>query len=162
MIAVVAYGNPLRGDDGAAWRVAQRLERAGDPVVVLTLHQLTPEVASLLSQADSVIFIDAARGAPPGRVSTAEIGPAAAHSPLTHHLSPETVLALTQRLYSTCPRAALVTIAGESFEFAEALSAPVRRALPEALRAVRQLIRAWSLSAASDGAALGRSRIPHA
>jgi hydrogenase maturation protease len=162
MIAVVAYGNPLRGDDGVAWRVAQQLERAGDPAVVLTLHQLTPEVALVVSQADGVIFVDAAHGVRPGRVSTSEIGPAATHAALTHHMSPETVLALAQRLYGSSPRAALVTVAGESFEFSEGLSAPVLRAVPEALRAVRQLIRTWSLSALPEGTALHPLRIPHA
>jgi hydrogenase maturation protease len=162
MITVVAYGNPLRGDDGAAWHVAQALERTEDGAVVLTLHQLTPEVALLVSQADGVIFVDAAKGTRPGQVSTSDVGPALTHAPLTHHMDPETLLALAQKLYGSCPRAALITIAGETFGFSEELSAPVRRAIPEAARAVRQLVRIWSLSASPEGTAASPSRIPHA
>ena len=162
MIAVVAYGNPLRGDDRVAWRVAQDVERSADGAVVLTLHQLTPEVAVVVSQATGVIFVDAAQGPVPGRVSTHELAPADTQGALTHHISPQTVLALAQRLYGTCPRAALVTVTGESFAVGESLSAPVRRALPQAVRAVRELIRTWSLADLPEGTALSPERIPHA
>jgi|WetSurMetagenome_2_1015567.scaffolds.fasta_scaffold108514_2 hydrogenase maturation protease len=162
MIAVVAFGNPLRGDDGVAWRVAQELEHSADGAVVLTLHQLTPEVAVVVSQAAGVIFVDAAEGPMPGRVSTCELAPVAAQSTLTHHITPETVLALAQRLYGTCPRAALVTVTAESFAIGEALSTSVKRAVPEAVRAVQQLVRTWSLAALPEGTALSPARIPHA
>jgi len=162
MIAVVAFGNPLRGDDGVAWRVAQDLEHSTDGAVVLTLHQLTPEVALVVSQATGVIFVDAAQGPVPGRVSTCGLTPASAQSTLTHHISPETVLALAQRLYGTSPRAALVTVTAESFAIGELLSVPVTRAVPEAVRAVQQLVRTWSLATLPEGTALSPARIPHA
>lgn len=159
MIAVVAYGNPLRGDDGVAWRVVERLERDGDLVVPLTLHQLTPEVALVLSQADGVIFVDARAGTAPGSVRCAELKPQAGAPGLTHHVSPEAVLALAQSLYGVQPRAALVTIAAESFALAEHLSLAVRRAVPRAVRLIRDLVRAWSLEALPEGATLGSPRV---
>src|SRR5512138_1129743 len=146
MIAVVAYGNPLRGDDGVAWRVAGRIEAASDPVVTLTLHQLTPELALVLSQADGVVFVDAAvpdAGTSPGSVRLREVRPAEPGVPagpgLAHHLDPETVLALARGLYGSQPRATLVTIAGETFAHGERLSAAARRAVPRAVRAIRRL-----------------------
>jgi hydrogenase maturation protease len=159
MIAVVAYGNPLRGDDGVAWRVVERLERDGDLVVPLTLHQLTPEVALVLSQADGVIFVDARAGTAPGSVCCAAVKPQAGAPGLTHHVSPEAVLALAQSLYGVQPRAALVTIAAESFALAEHLSLAVRRAVPRAVRLIRDLVRAWSLEALPEGATLGSPRV---
>ena len=162
MIAVIAYGNPLRGDDGVAWRIAQELERSAEEAVVLTLHQLTPEVAVVVSQATGVIFVDASQGTIPGRVSTRDLEPAAAEGSLTHHVRPETILALAQRLYGNCPRAALVTVSGASFAVSEGLSPAVQHAVPEAVRAVQQTIRTWSLATLPEGTALSPARIPHA
>lgn len=109
MIAVVAYGNPLRGDDGVAWRIAGQIEAAGDPVVTLTLHQLTPELALVLSQADGVVFVDAAvraEGVPPGSVRVRDLRPADPNGPagpgLAHHLSPEAVLTLARDSTAPC------------------------------------------------------------
>jgi hydrogenase maturation protease len=169
MIAVVAYGNPLRGDDGVAWRVAGRIEAASDPVVTLTLHQLTPELSLVLSQADGVIFVDAALGAagrPPGSVRVRDLRPAEPQTPtgpgLAHHLSPEAVLALARGLYGSQPRAALVTVTGETFAHGEQLSAIVRRAVPRAVRVIRRLVRDWSLDALPESATLVPPRIPNA
>ena len=162
MIAVVAFGNPLRGDDGVAWRIAERLERDGDPVVVLTLHQLTPEVAALLSAVDGVVFVDAAQGPRPGRVTCRMLSTEAAPAPLAHHLSPDAVLALLVGLYGTQPRAAIVTVAGQDFGVGEGLSVAVRRAIPRALRAVRKLVRHWSLSMLPESTPLDPTQIPHA
>jgi hydrogenase maturation protease len=162
MIAVVAFGNPLRGDDGVAWRVAQEVERAGDAAVVLTLHQLTPEVAVVVSQTTGVIFLDAAQGPVPGQVSSRELAPIATQSTFTHHISPEAVLALSLRLYGNCPRAALVTVAAASFAVGEELSQAARHAVPEAVRTVQQLIRTWSLANMPEGTTLSPARIPNA
>lgn len=60
-ILVVAYGNPLRGDDGLAWRAADLLEQGEltPRIEVVRLHQLTPEVAETVRSRDAVIFVDA-------------------------------------------------------------------------------------------------------
>jgi hydrogenase maturation protease len=162
MIAVVAYGNPLRSDDGVAWRIAERLESAGDPVVALTLQQLTPELALVLSQATGVIFVDAAAGPVAGEVSCADVHPAGPVASFTHHLRPASVLALARGLYGATPRAALVTVVGERFDLGEGLSPVVKRAVPRALRVIRRLVRAWSLASLSEAATLSPQRIPHA
>jgi len=39
---------------------------------------------------------------------------------------------------------------------------PVTRAVPEAVRAVQQLVRTWSLATLPEGTALSPARIPHA
>src|ERR1035438_8523471 len=59
-VLILAYGNPLRGDDAFGWRVAERLlELPPDPSVeILRLHQLTPELMDPLSRADLALFID--------------------------------------------------------------------------------------------------------
>ena len=63
-VLVVCYGNPLRGDDGVGWIVAEKLQQRSLPdfVFIQTHIQLTPEQAADLSEADLAIFIDACDG----------------------------------------------------------------------------------------------------
>ena len=70
-VLIIGYGNPLRGDDGVGWRVAEAVAAAlpDGAAEVLTVHQLTPELAELMSRADRVIFIDAAAEGEAGEVS---------------------------------------------------------------------------------------------
>ena len=70
-IVIVGYGNPLRSDDGLGWRVAEELSRRLSPpeVEVIVRHQLTPELADDVRNADAVFFIDAARVGQPGEVT---------------------------------------------------------------------------------------------
>ena len=62
-IVVAGYGNPLRGDDGAGWRVAcaVRERYAGRPdVEVLAGQQPVPEWAPVLAGAGVAYLVDAA------------------------------------------------------------------------------------------------------
>lgn len=65
---IIGYGNPLRGDDGLGWHVAQRLAAVlpQHRARIEVCHQLTPELAEPISRADLVIFIDAEDLAPAG------------------------------------------------------------------------------------------------
>ena len=65
---IIGYGNPLRGDDGVGWEVASRLAVIipSEAAHILTVHQLTPELAESVSEADLVIFIDASDVGEPG------------------------------------------------------------------------------------------------
>ena len=57
---VIGYGNTLRSDDGAGQIVAEKIAQWNLPGVrSLAVHQLTPELAEIIAQADAVIFIDA-------------------------------------------------------------------------------------------------------
>ncbi|MGB8912139.1 MAG: hydrogenase maturation protease, partial [Candidatus Sulfotelmatobacter sp.] len=69
-VLIVAYGNPLRSDDGVGWIVADDLRQrlASSNVEVLQLTQLLPEVAESISRADTVIFVDASCEGEPGEL----------------------------------------------------------------------------------------------
>ena len=133
---IIGIGNPLRGDDGIGWDVASELssELRRDDVQVLATHQLTPELSDWVSRADRVFFIDAARSGDPGTLRCQPVLPVAPPARLSHALSPATLLNMAERLYGRCPTAYLLTIAGDSFDSGESLSAAVSSALP-ALRA---------------------------
>ena len=73
-VLVIAWGNPLREDDGVAWHVVEGLRRL-QPRPSLPLlrlrhahQQLTPELAEPVSHAAGVVFVDARRDGTPGQV----------------------------------------------------------------------------------------------
>ncbi|MCL6471920.1 MAG: hydrogenase maturation protease [Firmicutes bacterium] len=137
-ILVIGYGNPLRGDDGAGLFVARQLSKlselsAHDNIKILSLHQLTPELADDISKAKLVIFIDASWNQPPGHLSCKMVMPGPSITGITtHHLEPSGLLTFTQGLYGVFPDTVIIiTIGGNSFGFVEDLSPSVAAALPK-------------------------------
>lgn len=147
---VLACGNSLRGDDGVALRIVSQLENSicDSAIKFHSQQQWTPELAEPISQAEIVVFVDAALGTSPGAVTCRQLHP----SPTTprdsiHHSSPEFLLLLAEQLYRKQPvRAYLVTVAGAAFELDENLSDPVRRAIPEAGELIKDLLTAAAIA----------------
>jgi hydrogenase maturation protease len=149
-VVVIAYGNPLRGDDGLAWRAGDELRKKipSPDVEIVQRHQLTPELAEDIRQADAVILVDtsAARvtNVLPGEIRIVEIGQQetsqATGSAFHHQFSPASLLALVVRLYGARPRAFVATLAGENFGPSECLSPAVERAIPEFVERIEKLI----------------------
>lgn len=147
-ILIVAYGNPLRSDDGIAWRAADALQTRlpKSEVEVLRLHQLSPEIAEAASNAEYLIFVDAASdpSSIPGEIRVEEIYPGRIDpkdmATFSHALSPKAVMALAESLYGARPRAVLVTVAGENFEHGESLSAPVQAVLPVLIDRIEAIV----------------------
>jgi hydrogenase maturation protease len=140
---VIACGNPLRADDGVAWHIARALEEAAhDPTIqIRTVLQLTPELAEDVSQANTVVFVDAVESGEPGTVLVEPLAePPSDPALFTHTIAPATLLSLARNLYGRTPsRAFLLTVACCCFDFSEELSQPVARAVPEAVRRIRSL-----------------------
>jgi hydrogenase maturation protease len=130
-VLIVAYGNPLRSDDGVAWRAADALEGKlpDSEVEILEMHQLAPELAENLSRVEAVIFVDAAEKGEPGEIHCEELSPTG-EAPFAHQLSPGAVLLFARQVYDRSPRAFSVTLTGECFDHGEALSPAVVAALP--------------------------------
>jgi len=141
-VLIIAYGNPLRSDDGVAWRAADALEAKlpAAEVAILRVHQLAPEMAETVSHFSAVIFVDAAEGTgEPGEVRCEDVYPSADDTRYSHHLSPGAVIALAKDLFGASPRAFSVTLTGESFEHGEALSPVVVAALPALIARIEVL-----------------------
>jgi len=142
---IIGYGNPLRGDDRLGWRVNELLaelpEIARNPSVeLITCHQLTPELADPISQAELVIFIDAASEGAPGTVKSELLAAGKAQpDALGHHFTPGRTLAYARAIFGGNPRAVVVSVAAASFELGERLSPEVEQALPEVVARVREL-----------------------
>ena len=139
-LLIIGYGNPLRGDDGVGYQIADQLARlAGDSAKVLTVHQLTPEVTESISGADLVVFIDACFEGQPGTwtCETIRPDPNLSHK-FTHYFTPSNLLSYTSTVFGVTPKALLVSVAGGSFDFSNDLSPTVAAIVPEIVASVSE------------------------
>src|SRR5512138_23278 len=131
-VMLIGYGNPLRSDDAVGWRAAGELspQLTGKDIEIVACHQLNPEMAEAIAQADFVVFIDACTDGTPGRVTRRDIQPAAC-SPevMSHHLDPEALLACAQKLYGHAPLGTVICVTGECFGYGRELTPTVERVL---------------------------------
>jgi len=141
-VLVLAIGNPLRSDDGLAWRAADELRSSAPPaeIEIVKVHQLAPELAEDVSRAAQVIFIDAAATGDPGIIKCEKVVASAAESASSHHLTPDALLHLTATLYDARPAAFMVSLAGKCFDHGESLSPEIREAIPFLVDKIRALI----------------------
>lgn len=141
-VLIIAYGNPMRSDDGVAWRAAAALEgKSSTPdVEIVRAHQLTPELAETISRSEAVIFVDAANTGPPGQISSAEIRPPQTQRRFSHQLSPDAVIALAHQLFGARPHAFSITLTGACFDHGESLSPAVEAALPALVARIEAVV----------------------
>jgi hydrogenase maturation protease len=140
---IIGIGNPLRCDDGLGWTVAEQLSREEcTGWDILTVHQLTPELAEWMAAADLVVMIDASREGEPGALRSRCVSPSSSARPGavgTHYTTPEELAALTAGVYGRCPPVVVVTMTGADFSVGEQLSHIVSRGIPRLCAAVRQV-----------------------
>jgi len=122
-LLLIGYGNAGRGDDGLGPAFAERISSANLKNCTVDIdYQLTVEHALQVSDAETVVFVDAVIGSatpfcfePVQADNTADLA--------SHSLLPEAVLTLADMLYDKAPKAFVLGITGESFgEVAEGLS----------------------------------------
>jgi hydrogenase maturation protease len=157
---VVGLGNPVLGDDGVGWSVADEVERllttgasAGRTVPDVQVERLGVgglRLMEFLTGFETAILIDAAEfpDRPVGEVRTCPLDEladhAAGHLDSAHDASLRTALALGRKLGANLPETIhVVTIQARSTdEFGETLSPEVAAAVPVASRAVVELLAA--------------------
>lgn len=137
-VAVIGYGNPLRGDDAVGYQIAREVASWGlEHVEVLAVHQLTPELAATLTDYNVVLFVDAAHDK---KMSLRLIMPKAIKRASTHTYDPQGLLALTDVLYEHCPYAWLLTIPTSQYDLGSPLSPLAREGMEDALQIMRALL----------------------
>lgn len=140
---VIGYGNALRGDDGVGYRVAEAVEAWNLPeVLTKPCHQLTPELAADLAEADQVIFVDAT---PPQNPCSALIFErllvkGSQEMISAHHSTPQHLLAMSQLLYGQVPVAYALWLPTRDFGFSEQLSPIAKSGMRQSLAQIRHLI----------------------
>ena len=139
-ILILGYGNSLRSDDAAGRQVAETIAQLQwQGVQSLSLHQLTPELAEVLSQAQAAIFVDAI-ASEALTITVEPLEPAAVSANWSHSADPRSLLALAQALYGKAPPAWWVLIPGVNFALGEALSTVTEVGVLQAIEAIKQLV----------------------
>jgi len=145
---VIGFGNPIRGDDGAGFAAAELLAgllrkdpHDGPSVEALACQQLTFDLAEAVSRADLVVFIDADHSVPAGEFSEHEAGEDPTPPPVSHHLTPPALLAVTRAIYGSAPRGIVLSVGASAFE-APGLSPAVEAILPRVAEVARAIAEA--------------------
>ena len=145
----IGYGNPDRGDDGAAYHLLISLLnvfRKNDADLfsldttsldattdILFNFQLLPEFSETIAQYQQVVFIDSHTGDIEENINFKSIEPNYQYSPFTHHFSPPSCLAVVKSLTGKQPKAWLLSIRGFQFGFNRELSDQTRDLVNQAL-----------------------------
>lgn len=155
---VIGLGNPLLGDDGVGWRVADEVESRlriaredGREIPDVEIERLGVgglRLMECLTGYSAAILVDAAEfpDRPIGEVRSCDFEDladyAAGHLDSAHDASLRTALALGRRLGATLPESihAVTVQAVRTDEFSEELSPAVSAAIPAAASAVVGLL----------------------
>jgi hydrogenase maturation protease len=154
---VVGLGNPILGDDGVGWRVAEELEqrlaedqRVREAVGPVEIDRLSVGGLSLMERLvgyDRVVLADASLdGQPPGTVRVEPLSqvdtPSAGHLDSAHDTTLMTALDAGRGLGARLPHE--LTVVGISVsvadEFADSLSREVAAAVPAAVQRIVDLL----------------------
>ena len=137
-VLIIGYGNTLRSDDGIGQLVAMEVEKWDLPQVKsLYLHQLTPELAEKIAQFARVIFIDASIEI--AKVTLKSIKDSQNNQNWTHHLTPASLVYLTEFLYKQIPQTWLIEIPIQNLDFGEEISHLAQVGKDEALEIIKNI-----------------------
>lgn len=160
---IIGYGNADRQDDGVGWHILKNLaEKIGSEVIddpgspieiedetvdLLFILQIFPELAETISHYKRVCFVDAHTADIPEAISWIELQPEYERSPLTHHMSPKTLLSISAIIYGSAPEAILVSVRGFKFQFNRELSPKTAALAQEATQRIWTWVKSSSQSA---------------
>ncbi|MCB9007502.1 MAG: hydrogenase maturation protease [Ardenticatenaceae bacterium] len=145
---VVGLGNPILGDDGVGWRVAEAVQTAVPHAKVEFLALGGLSLMERLIGYDRVIIIDSIQ-TKNGRTGDIHIFPlqalpdlSAGHTTAVHDTSLQTALALGRQMGAQLPDD--ITIVGieatRVYDFSDELTPEVETAVPQAVTAVLALL----------------------
>jgi hydrogenase maturation protease len=138
-LLVIGYGNTLRQDDGVGPMVADSVAALELPGVrALSCALLTPELADPISQAEQMVFVDAAVDAPK-EVQLRRLQPAESSQIMAHAANPATMLALARDVFGHAPAGWLLTIPVKEMGIGEELSPVAQTGVELAVRKIREL-----------------------
>jgi hydrogenase maturation protease len=159
---VVGLGNPILGDDGVGWLVADQVRQVLDKGDLPTAVAQSIEVDSLalgglslmerLIDYNRVIIIDAlsTRDTPPGTVDIFPLEKlpdlSVGHTTAAHDTSLQTALKVGRSMGAHLPEQIMIVgvEAKITYDFSEELTPPVEAAIPKAVQIVMDLLSEWS------------------
>ncbi len=158
---VIGLGNPILGDDGVGWKVAEEVQKSLQPSPPAPLPKrergnVEVDTAALgglslmerLLGYDRVVLVDSMETgrSPVGSVQTFPLAslqdPMAGHSASAHDTSLMTALKSAEIIGENIPKQVdVVAVEAQNvYDFSEELSPPVAAAVPEAAQAVLDLL----------------------
>ncbi len=149
---VVGLGNPILGDDGVGWRIAEEIQHSGSlppgvDVVCLAVGGIG--LMEALEGYEKAIIIDAivTQRDPIGTTSSFRLDQAAdpsfSHLTSAHDTSLTNAIQVGRDLGIRLPdQITIVAIESQKvYDFSEELSTPVAAAIPEAVRLIMEILR---------------------
>lgn len=153
---LIGYGNPDREDDGVAWHVLRgvagyfglKIPDALDEDLITVnenLHflfnlQLLPEMTYEMADYARICFVDAHTGALENNLNIQKLDRKFQNSPLTHHMTPQTILSILEKAFNQTPEAILVSVRGYQFGFENYLSPETKELSLLAIEKISQWI----------------------
>jgi hydrogenase maturation protease len=138
-ILVVGVGSELRSDDAAGRRVADAIMALDPPdVAVLSVHQLTPELAAELADRRLVIVIDASVDVT--AVQVRPVGALATTGATSHHLGVPALVAMSELLGAAPTAVQLIALPVSDLGIGGQLSATTSDAVDRAVDLVTEMI----------------------
>lgn len=150
---VIGLGNPILGDDGVGWRVAENVQRwiegSGVDVDCFALGGLS--LMERMIGYDRAIVIDAvATGQTPGAVSCIQLDElpefSSVHTTSAHDTSLQNALRVGRKMGAHLPETVMVVgvEAERLYDFSEDLPPAVAAAVPRAVQMVLDLLKQFS------------------
>jgi hydrogenase maturation protease len=141
MLLIIGYGNTLRSDDGAGYRVAEMVAEWNlKEVRGIPCHQLTPELAEDIANANKVIFIDAVATTPHREINLKPVEMGEIQNSLGHSYNMRSLLTLSLALYGKVPPAYSLLIPAVNFDFGEQLSPVTETGIIQAMKILGSII----------------------
>jgi hydrogenase maturation protease len=147
---VIGLGNPILGDDGVGWRVAEEVRQAIDPCMQVDVECLSLGGLSLMEHLigyERVILIDAfISDEEPGSIHVSKLSElpnySAFHITSAHDTSLQDAIKLGKSLGAKLPVDVTVVgiTANYAYDFSEELSQPVRNSVQKATKIVINML----------------------
>lgn len=144
---IVAYGNEMHGDDGAAWELARRAAAQGWPA--LCASELEVDLVELLHGLNEVIFVDATHE--PALAGFRPLTSENEHDCPVHCAAPARLLKLCLEQYGQAPLGWVLTLPGEDFGYRLGLSDRSLHSVTEGLNHLNEFFPRQTKAAAGKG-----------
>lgn len=147
---IIGLGNPILGDDGVGWKVAEEVKKQLPPDLCVAVEFLSLGGISLMERLigyERAVLVDAiASDLEPGSVITSNLADmldvSAFHTTSVHDTSLQNALKLGKAMGADLPEQ--VTVVGIAtnhvYDFSEELSLPVAQAISQATQIVIDLL----------------------
>ncbi len=153
---IIGYGNPDREDDGVAWHILQGVAQYFEIPFPSSLSeeffnshpslhfmfdlQLIPEMSYEMAGYSRICFVDAHTGALENNLNIQKLERKFQNSPLTHHMTPQTILSILDSAFNHKPEAILVSVRGYQFGFTNELSSRTKQLSEQAIKSISEWI----------------------